>query len=97
MDGVDTPGILNTPTAKSLLVSDLETEMLRIEDGGKPSVCQLPLHCYSLQRILTLMFRALKVSALDLVGRTLHDPRAIQFPQIAEQALRGLPLIKAFF
>ncbi|GFU48224.1 hypothetical protein NPIL_518591 [Nephila pilipes] len=26
MDGIDTPGILNIPTAKSLLVSDLETE-----------------------------------------------------------------------
>ncbi|GFX65052.1 hypothetical protein TNCV_451901 [Trichonephila clavipes] len=26
MDGIDTPGILNIRTAKSLLVSDLETE-----------------------------------------------------------------------
>ena len=26
MDGVDTPGILKIPTAKNLLVSDLETE-----------------------------------------------------------------------
>ncbi|GFU09818.1 hypothetical protein NPIL_318901 [Nephila pilipes] len=91
---------------KTIICMDTDYELLEecfvLRMVVSPSICQLPVHCYSLMRILTLMFpfwlqREPNMSASDSVGRTLHDPRGIQFPQIAEQVLEGLPLLKALF
>ncbi|GFS73941.1 hypothetical protein NPIL_167331 [Nephila pilipes] len=64
--------------------------MLRIEDGGKhkrrPAFRALLVPTVDSDSNVFISAETL-VFALDLVFRTLHDPREIQYPQIAEQAL----------
>ena len=66
--------------------------MFPMEDGGKPkslpaSRALLVPAAYSDANASILAAIIAEVFVLDLVVRTLHDPRAIQYPQITEQDL----------